>query len=236
MVSQRKRGISIITCTNRPSFIGNVLENYERQRYPIKELIIVLNKSGMKLSKYRKKTKDHKNVSVYKRQEKVSLGECLNYAIKRTKHPYIAKFDDDDYYSKHYLTEQIKAMRRSKAHVVGKRAYLAFIKANNLLILHSPKKQHKFVTWVTGGTLLFKRRVFNKVRFPKVSINEDVIFANRCRINRFKVYSSSPYNYVMIRRKNKKGHTWKASDDHLLSRSQIVAKTRNFRKMSTRAK
>jgi glycosyltransferase involved in cell wall biosynthesis len=235
-VSKKKRGVSIITCTNRPSFIRNVLANYKRQRYPIKELIIVLNKGGMKLSKYRKKANDHKNVSVYRRSEKVSLGECLNYAIKRTKYPYIAKFDDDDYYSKYYLTEQMKALRRSKAHVVGKRAYLAFIKTKNLLILHSPKKQHKFVTWVTGGTILFKRRVFNKVRFPKVSINEDVIFAKRCRINHFKVYSSSPYNYVMIRRKNKKGHTWKASDDHLLSRSQIVAKTRNFRRMSTRAK
>ncbi len=235
-MSQRKRGISIITCTNRPSFIGNVLANYKRQRYPIKELIIVLNKSGMKLAKYRKKVKYHKNVSVYKRREKVSLGECLNYAIKRTKHPYIAKFDDDDYYSKYYLTEQIKAMRRTKAHVVGKGAYLAFIKRKNLLILHSPKKKHKYVKWVTGGTIFFKRRVFNKVRFPKISLNEDVIFAKRCRINHFKVYSSSHYNYVMIRRKNKKGHTWKASDDHLLSRSKIVAKTRDFRKMATRAK
>ncbi|KRF09894.1 glycosyltransferase [Paenibacillus sp. Soil787] len=235
-MSKKKRGVSIITCTNRPSFISNVLANYKRQRYPIKELIIVLNKSGMKLSKYRKKAKDHKNVSVYRRKEKVSLGECLNYAIKRTKLPYIAKFDDDDYYSKYYLTEQMKALRRSKAHVVGKRAYLAFIKTKKLLVLHTPKKQHKFVTWVTGGTILFKRRVFNKVRFPKISLNEDVIFAKRCRKNHFKIYSSSPYNYVMIRRKNKKGHTWKASDDHLLSRSQIVAKTRNFRKMGTRAK
>ncbi|NRF90961.1 glycosyltransferase [Paenibacillus frigoriresistens] len=236
MVSKKKRGVSIITCTNRPSFFGNVLANYERQRYPIKELIIILNKNGMKLSKYRKKTKDHKNVSVYRRGEKVSLGECLNYAIKRTKHPYIAKFDDDDYYSKYYLTEQMKALRRSKAHVVGKRAYLAFIKTRDLLVLYSPKKQHKFVKWVTGGTILFKRRVFNKVRFPKISLNEDVIFAKRCRINHFKVYSSSPYNYVMIRRKNKKSHTWKTSDDHLISRSEVVAKTRNFRKLGTRAK
>jgi glycosyltransferase involved in cell wall biosynthesis len=235
-VSKKKRGVSIITCTNRPKFISNVLANYKRQRYPIKELIIILNKSGMKSSKYRKKAKDHKHVSVYRRKEKVSLGACLNYAIKRTKYPYIAKFDDDDYYSKYYLTEQMKALRRSKAHVVGKRAYLAYIKSKKLLVLHSPEKQHKFVTWVTGGTILFKRRVFNKVRFPKISLNEDVIFAKRCRKNHFKVYSSSPYNYVMIRRKNKKGHTWKASDDHLLSRSQIVAKTRNFRKLGTRSK
>ncbi|MGO4277050.1 glycosyltransferase family 2 protein, partial [Paenibacillus sp. TAF58] len=129
--------------------------------------------------------------------------------------PYIAKFDDDDYYSKYYLTEQMKALRRTKAHVVGKRAYLAYIRSKKLLVLYSPNNQQKFVKWVTGGTILFKRRVFKKVRFPKVSLNEDVIFATRCRLKRFKVYSSSPYNYVMIRRKNKKGHTWKASDDHL---------------------
>lgn len=234
-MSRRNRGISIITCTNRPKFFDNILENYKRQLYPIKELIIVLNKNGMNLSDYRKKASKSPHVSVYKMPENVSLGACLNYAVKQTKYPYIAKFDDDDYYSRHYLSEQKKAMLRSKADVVGKRAFHVYLSRKRLLVLFLVKKQNKFVKWVTGGTLLVKKRVFHTVRFPNASLNEDLVFGKRCSAKSFKVYSSSPYNYVMVRRKNKTSHTWKVSDNYLLSGSSIVAKTNRYRKIATRA-
>ena len=150
----------------------------------------------MELDKYRKIARKYKNVSVYKLPEKESLGSCLNYAVSKTKYPYITKFDDDDFYSPYYLTGQMKALHRSNADVVGKRAYLAYLEAKKLLVLRFPKQQNKFVGVVAGGTILFKRRVFDRVRFPHVSLGEDVSFLSRCRAKGYKVYAPDPYNYV----------------------------------------
>lgn len=43
-----------------------------------------------------------KNVYIF--LEKITLGECLNYGIQKVKHKLIAKFDDDDFYSKKYIS------------------------------------------------------------------------------------------------------------------------------------
>ncbi|WP_152394276.1 glycosyltransferase [Paenibacillus guangzhouensis] len=228
------QGVSIITSTNRPHFFYNILKNYNNQLYPVKELIIILNKENVELAKYRKIAQKYNNVSVYKIPEKESLGRCLNFAVSKTKYPFITKFDDDDFYSPYYLSGQMKVLHQSNADIVGKRAYLAYLEAEKLLILRFPKQQNKFVSLIAGGTILFKRRVFDRVCFPHVSLGEDVSFLNRCRGKGYKIYAPNPYNYVQIRRKNKKSHTWKGSDTYLLKGSCILGKTDQFRKIATR--
>ncbi|MEW9701232.1 glycosyltransferase family 2 protein [Paenibacillus sp. SI8] len=234
MKQDNLQGVSIIISTNRPQFFANILANYKSQLYKLKELIIVLNKDSMDLSKYRKIVRGHRQVSVFKLPEKVSLGMCLNFAASKTKYPVITKFDDDDYYSPHYLVEQMRALLRSGADVIGKRAYMSYLESRKLLILRFPTKRNKFVGLVAGGTILFKRRVFNHVRFPNTSLGEDVAFLSRCRAKGYKIYAPSPYNYVQIRRKNKQSHTWTAGDDYLLKGSLILARTDKFRELATR--
>ena len=228
------QGVSIITSTNRPQFFNNILRNYKNQLYPTKELIIILNKDRMELTKYRNLAQKYKNVSIYKIPEKESLGSCLNFAVNKTKFPFITKFDDDDFYSPFYLTGQLKALHRSSADVVGKRAYLAYLEARKLLILRFPKQQNKFVRFIAGGTILFRRRVFDHVRFPHVSLGEDVSFLMKCRAKGYRIYAPNPYNYVQIRRKNKLSHTWKGSDHDLLKGSRIWGKSDQFKKFATR--
>ncbi|WP_227793512.1 glycosyltransferase [Paenibacillus guangzhouensis] len=122
------QGVSIITSTNRPHFFYNILKNYNNQRYPVKELIIILNKENVELAKYQKIAQKYKNVSVYKIPEKESLGRCLNFAVSKTKYPFITKFDDDDFYSPYYLSGQMKVLHQSNANIVGKRHILRISK------------------------------------------------------------------------------------------------------------
>lgn len=145
-----KQGVSIVTSTNRPHYFKHLLNNYKRQRYPHKELIIVLNKDSMKLSDYRHRVKAYKNVYVYKVAEKYTLGKCLNYAVRHAKYPYIAKFDDDDYYSPFYITEQVRAIRRSGASIVGKLAHMIYVQGKKLLIMRYGHKKNRFVRRVAG--------------------------------------------------------------------------------------
>ncbi|WP_123040219.1 glycosyltransferase family 2 protein [Cohnella candidum] len=230
----RKYGVSIVTCTNRPEFFTNLLKNYKNQRYRNKELIIVLNNDSMHLDDYRDKVAQYPNVSVYQLPESVSLGRCLNHGIAHAKLPLIAKFDDDDYYSPYYLLEQVKALVRKRSDVVGKHACLVYVAAKKKLIIRSPSQKNKFLTFVQGGTILFRMRVFKKVRFANRTVGEDVKFLRSCRKKGFKVYATSPFNYVYIRRKNKKSHTWKANDRFYLAGSRHVAKTQQFRRIAIR--
>lgn len=228
------KGVSIIVCTNRSRFFDNILLNYRNQQYKNKELIIILNKDSMNLKQFQRRALPYKNVSVYKVPEKISLGQCLNCGIARARFSFIAKFDDDDYYSPFYLKEQLKALRRTKSDVVGKHACLVYLAATRNLIIRSHTEQYKYVDFVQGGTILAARRVIKQVRFPDRSLGEDVAFLKKCNKKGFKTFATSPYNYVYIRRKNKKSHTWKAADEFYLRGSIPVARTGSYRSIAVR--
>lgn len=226
--------VSVITCTNRPQFFGALINNYRRQRYNHKELIVVLNKDSMDLSKYRRMVSSIPHISVYKVPEKFSLGRCLNYGIGKSKYPNIAKFDDDDYYAPNYLIEQVRAQRRTGADIVGKGAHLKFFEGKRLLAITTPSEKNKYVKYVAGGTLLFKRRLHNRVRFADRTLGEDSNFLQRSRAKGYKLYATSPYNFVGIRRANKRSHTWTLSDNIVMKGSKFVARTTRYRRWAHR--
>lgn len=227
-------GVSIIISTNRPHCFNNLIKNYVRQLYAQKEMIVILNNDRMELKKYRKLAEKYANVSVYKLPEQMSLGRCLNFAARKAKYAVITKFDDDDFYSPYYLKEQMLKLHRAQADLIGKRAYLAYIEGQKLIVQRFPRQQNKMVKWVAGGTIAFKRHVFQKVQFPNKSLGEDVGFLSKCRSKGYRLYASSPYNYVQIRRANKQTHTWKGTDDYVLKGSRVVAKTENYKLVATR--
>ncbi|TQR38594.1 glycosyltransferase family 2 protein [Brevibacillus brevis] len=227
-------GVSVITCTNRPRFFNNIIANYKTQLFRVKELVIVINKDSMSLAKYRKKVRGYKNISVFKVPERVSLGRCLNYAVSKTKYQFIAKFDDDDYYSPHYLKQQMNDLHRTGADIVGKRAFMIYLQSRKQLILRFPRQHNRFVRALAGGTLLFRKRVCSRVRFANISLGEDGKFIRACLARGYKLYASAPRNYIAVRRTNKKSHTWKASDSYVKSGSRILAKSIHLRKLASR--
>jgi len=227
-------GVSIVVCTNRPPFFNNILRNYRNQDYERKELIIVLNNDRIKREDYQRRARVCRDVSVYQVPERISLGQCLNCGIQKTRYPLIAKFDDDDYYSPQYLTEQVKALHRTGSDIVGKHACLVYLEDSRKLLIRSPWERNKRVEFVQGGTILFHRRVLKKVWFPDRSVGEDVGFLKACRQKGFKTFATNPYHYVYIRRKNKKSHTWRAGDQFYLNGSISLAVTDDYRRIASR--
>lgn len=63
--NRTENGVSIIVCTNRAQFFDNILQNFNRQRYKVKELIIILNHDSMNLQLYRNRVRNHADVTVY---------------------------------------------------------------------------------------------------------------------------------------------------------------------------
>ncbi|WP_179031093.1 glycosyltransferase [Paenibacillus kribbensis] len=228
--SRDQNAVSIITCTKRRQCMDNLFHNYTRQNYRNKELIVILNNNRLKVNEYIKAAKQYKNVRIYSLPGHVSLGHCLNYGASLSKYSLIAKFDDDDYYAPGYLTDSVRTLLKTNADIVGKRAHYMYLNEKKLLLLRYPAKANQYVPLVQGATLLVKRHVLSKVDFPNKNRGECVKFCSDSLAKGYKIYSGSKSNFLAIRRRNSKGHTWIVSDKHLLTRNAKVLKVRNAKK------
>lgn len=222
-------GISIITITNKPNNFRNIINNYSKQELNKKELILVLNNNSMSLKKYNHALKKYPNTYVYQLDEKVSLGNCLNYAIEHSNYNIVAKFDDDDYYGAKYLSNSLKTMIEKEALVLGKSTSYVYFKSNKVLAIRNLNKENKFVRRVEGPTFLIRKEVFSIIKFPDKSLGEDVQFCKDCIRNMIPIYSSDKKDFVYIREINKSNHTWKINDDFYLKLCKIIGKYDNFR-------
>ncbi|WP_158737186.1 glycosyltransferase family 2 protein [Alteribacillus sp. YIM 98480] len=220
--------VSIITCTIRDSALDNVFQNYDRQTLPDKELIIILNKDNMNINKWKQKARGYKNVTVYQLTEKLTLGECLNFGVKKSRFSFIAKFDDDDYYAPNYLTTMLRPFKYSNVSIVGKTSFYVYFEQLKLLSLHLPNNENKYSKHVAGATLVIKKDVFKYVKFGKMNKGSDQDFQVKCRKKGLKIYSADRFNYVCLRNANKRYHTWKLSDKQLLKYGKKLRYTSNY--------
>jgi cellulose synthase/poly-beta-1,6-N-acetylglucosamine synthase-like glycosyltransferase len=230
-----KPGVSIITCTKRFEYINNIIRNFLRQRWPKKELIIIINRDDIPGWPYRAIAGMYRNIRVYRKKETTSLGSCLNFGVMKSKYSHIAKFDDDDYYAPLYLSEAMYLFRRKKVDVVGKRAHFLWLDGKKVLILRNPNRQYQRVRILPGATLVFKKRVFRNVRFPNVNASEDDKFCKKCREKGYTIYSGGKYNFAALRRKHSRNHTWIISEKKLMSGNvKVIRNVKNYKRFVTR--
>lgn len=201
-------GVSIIVSTNRENSLENILSNYIRQDYKKKELIIIINKDSIDLDQWKEKVKENKDIQIFKIDETVSLGKCLNFGVMKSKYNYIAKFDDDDYYGPKYLVDSLKNFAKTDAGLVGKQAIYVYFKRYNELTIMSGNMENQYVDFISGSTMVFKKEIFSKVCFQDISIAEDSEFCSSCIRNGIKLYSGNRYHYLYIRESSEKAHTW----------------------------
>ncbi|MBD1381824.1 glycosyltransferase [Metabacillus arenae] len=203
--------ISIVTCTNRHTQMDNVFHNFTHQDWEEKELIVVLNGDEMNIEEWRKKAEQFSNVNVYQLPSENTLGECLNYGVTKSNYDIIAKFDDDDYYSPYYVPQAMTVFQEKQADIVGKKKVFTYFQQNQKLGI---RKQA--ILPIAGPTIMFRKKVFHQVQFPKRNIGEDKGFLQEAE-KQFEIYTTNPYNYVYIR-STPKNHTWQVSNERLMKK------------------
>ncbi|MGL4739231.1 MAG: glycosyltransferase family protein, partial [Sarcina sp.] len=214
--------VSVIACTNRPEYIENIIKNYTTQKYANKELIIILNNNNINLLKVKERIENLSNIYIYKLDEKLTLGECINFGVEKSNSAYIAKFDDDDFYGENYLIDMIMPFRYSEADVVGKKSIYIYYEGSNTLELKYANTEYRYSDFISGATLVFKKTVFEKVQLESRNLGEDTAFINNCKLLGMKLYSADRFNYIAYRRIDKNSHTWKVSDEALKSKSEVI--------------
>ncbi|MFC4323140.1 glycosyltransferase [Litchfieldia salsa] len=226
--------ISVITCTNRQPFIHNLFSNYLSQHLEEKELIIVLNGDQLDYRLYKEKSMNHKNITIIQVDEKMSLGECLNLAVSIASYDYIAKFDDDDYYSPFYLLEAMDSVKKTNAKVIGKSSIYIYFKGEQTLGLYNPNQDNRYIdisTLLMGATLLIEKKLLMKIPFPDRNLGEDTYFQLQCLSEQVPIYSTSTYHYAYIRYNTPLHHTSDSTNVRLMRKCQRLRQTIDYKKV-----
>ncbi|WP_416197857.1 MAG: Glycosyl transferase family 2 [Sporanaerobacter sp.] len=217
------KGVSVITPTNRLNCMYNIFNNFLNQSFLKKELIIILNNNLLNLNEWRKEASkyENENIRIYQLDEKISLGECLNYAVEKANYQIIAKFDDDDFYAHEYIKDSIKPFLYTEASIIGKSTTYIYFQKNNILAIKNPKRENRYTYRVEGATMLIDREVFQNVKFSDKNIGEDLQFCKDCIKEGYKIFSTNKYYYIYIRHNN---HTWNIDDDELIKQCKVIGK------------
>lgn len=214
--------VSILAASNRPDRLDSILQNYQRQVHPRLELILLVNSDQYDLDEVRRKLEPLPNARMFKVPESKTLADCLNLGLEHASGSFIAKFDDDDLYGAHYLSDLLLCTRFTDAAILGKRSYYVHLEASNQTALRFERNVHKAVNFVHGATLLIKRKVFEKLRFTPVRQGTDTVLQRAAALHGFSIYSADPYNFIHVRHADKTTHTWKIEDEELLATCKNV--------------
>lgn len=223
-----EEGVSVITCTNRPNSLDNIINNYISQNHKLKELIIIINNDIIDLDLWMERVKEYNDIRLYKLSDKFSLGKCLNYAVDKSNYPYISKFDDDDFYGPNYLVDSVNAFKYTEAGVVGKNTVYSYLEGPQLLALRYPNQENRYCEYVAGSTLTVKKEIFNYIKFKELSRGEDTKFLMDCIKFGVKIYATDRFNHVVIRRHDISTHSWKITENEFLKNCTIIKKTNDY--------
>jgi glycosyltransferase involved in cell wall biosynthesis len=106
--------VSCITVTkNRVPFLKKCIDYFNKQTHENKELVIVYYNTDLETESFLLDFIKHEPISdikIYKfiEDEGMYLGAVRNYAISKSTGDWVCIWDDDDYYSKNRITEQLQ--------------------------------------------------------------------------------------------------------------------------------
>ena len=211
--------VSILMPTMRPENVARCLDNFKKQTYPDKELVLILNNAEFDLDSIRREAKLIPNVRVLHVDGRTTLGHCLNRGVEAASGKYVAKMDDDDYYGERYLSDAVLAASFSDADVVGKGLYFVYFEATDTTALREAIPEHMFTSPVTtGGALLIRIDAVREIPFDSISLKEDTNFQRAAVQAGYRIYSADRFNFVRARTSRLSNHSDQTPDAEFLKK------------------
>ena len=209
----QKPAVSVLTPTMRPDNVTHCLENFRKQAYENKELVLILNNAEFDVDAIRKEVRSIPNAQVIHVEGRTTLGDCLNRGVEAASGMYVAEMDDDDYYGERYLSDNVLAASFSDAEIVGKGAYYVYLVGAGATALRETGPEHTFTSSVVAGNTIFVRTdAARDVMFAPLVRGEDTDFQRRAAWAGCRIYSTDRFNYLRVWDHKVSEHSWKISD------------------------
>tara|TARA_B100001248_G_scaffold70607_1_gene49956 strand:- start:1751 stop:2524 length:774 start_codon:yes stop_codon:yes gene_type:complete len=166
---------------NSSQFILDTIKSISNQTYKNWKLIIVDDFSDKETRNILKKISRKKNIQVFFLKKNYGAGFCRNFAIKKSKSPYLAFIDSDDIWGKNKLKKQINFMKKNNF-LFSYTDYKTFGKKKRKV--NNPAKVNYFGflrnTSIATSTMMVKRNIIGNIKFTNTKICEDFFF--KCRL------------------------------------------------------
>ena len=208
--------VSVLMPTMRPKNVLRSLNNFQKQTYQDKELILILNNAEFDIDSIRRDAELIPNVQVLYMEGRTTLGDCLNRGVEAASGKYIAKMDDDDLYGERYLSDSVLAASFSGAEIVGKGMHFVYLESLDTTALLEKWPEHAFTVFVRGATLFIKNDVVRDISFDSISIREDTNFQLAAAQAGCKIYSADRFNFMQVRTRRLSDHTTQTTDAEVL--------------------
>jgi O-antigen biosynthesis protein len=162
--------------TGRLRFALNAVRLFAAQDYPDRELVVVTDRGAD--DELEAALRDDKRTRLVRVRAGTSIGRKRNVACATARGDVIVHWDDDDWYAPVRLSVQLEPLLAGRADVTGL-ATPVILDLSSWRFWAVTPAQHRrlFVGDVHGGTLMYRRRVWERLaRYPDASLAEDAWF------------------------------------------------------------
>ena len=226
--------ITVLAVTMRPENINNIVANFNRQLYPKKKLIVCLHGDfdEATVRSVRAALDAVKGARFFRYPRRWALGKCINEGAAQADTPFIAKYDDDDFYTDTYLVNVAHHYRITRFEVFTQPHCLIYFEGDNKLCLHWPslRNGNRIVDRKSyagfpgaGGTLVFARSLLDTVPFAdkrRAGIDSD--WVARVVTAGVSVVVGEGLDYIFTRSEDLSGHTWQVEDDYFQNKAILL--------------
>lgn len=225
--------VACLLVTMRPDFLPGCIERFRRDRYPNKELVIVLHGRDMSLRDAKALVRDGEPISVYQCSRQLGLGSCLNFAAGQSDAEYWAKIDDDDIYGPNYLSDMMAWARLLDIDIAGKTVGFTYLDGEDEVRFDPACAAGR--SWqyrrpgrgerlrIAGGSLAGKRSVLEDVPFSdRRRKGSDSDFIRRSEAAGYGFHALDFFNFAVFRSGISGFHTWNLDVEYVKSRTVLA--------------
>lgn len=216
--------VSVISPTLRPTSTSAILENFQRQSYPNRELIVVTNGDEQQLGETTQMG-DRLDAKVAHAPGDRFAGAAINLGIALATGDWCARLDDDDEYGEHYLLDMMLWQRAADAFLMGKRAvpyvfddepqvFAAFTDADSGLAARADFLQRNHL--ITGNSMVWRNRGGANPMYRDNVLSAADAFLTWDLPTSVQVVVTDIFNCVAARRSDLQSHTWRQNRENLV--------------------
>jgi hypothetical protein len=211
--------VSVLLPTRRPEQLQHAVAQVRRQSYPELEVIVILH--GEKFADVDDSllAGSGLDVRIIRGPEDMSFGEVLNLGVDAASGGFIAKMDDDDWYSSEHLADLMAAVEYSGASFTGKGSEWVYLEEIDRTVRRpNGRTEASGEIWFAGGAFVAEAGALRAVGgFRRSHRHVDRGLTLDAVRHGFRRYRTHGFGFVLHRKES--GHTWEAHLDAFLDGS-----------------
>lgn len=225
--------ISCILVSKRPVMVRQALEGILRQAYDNIEVIVIIHGEVRDDALHASWLIDERIRLIEYLPKYRTLGFCLNYAIDHASGTYVAKFDDDDIYGRHHITDFVASLQWKAMDLYVKPLGFVYLNESRTLLSMPNALDQAYRTYTSanyegfagaGGTMILSRDLAVRVRFSEVRRGGlDSDFAARAVDAGTSLVLGDTNGFALCRYGDAGSHTWLVDDQSFLRKGIVIA-------------